>query len=383
VDGHARCRPGRSGTLSRSGRTPSWERAYRRPGPRSGRPLDEDDVRVRPGRGSRPRTRTRPKHEDAEPGMVIAVDRGRYTVLVGETRLTAVQARELGRGSVVVGDRVAVVGDLSGGPDTLARIVRVEPRRTVLRRSADDTDPYERVVVANADQLVVVTSLADPPPRVGLIDRFLVAAYVGGLDPLLCLTKADLAPPDELLAAYADLGTPAVATRRADDGGIDVGPLRDRLRDRTSVLVGHSGVGKSTLVNALVPGADRAIGRVNDHTGRGRHTSTSAVALALPDDELESRLSYYNSATYWVDVDRLLEVFGLTRETLADSGRVNDAVRSVAARMPTYITLKDVKKRWGKGQEDVFPVAQFEKLWGDMTALPELHCRFIAVPRQR
>jgi hypothetical protein len=84
-----------------------------------------------------------------------------------------------------------------------------------------------------------------------------------------------------------------------------------------------------------------------------------------------------------VDVDRLLEVFGLTRETLADSGRVNDAVRSVAARMPTYITLKDVKKRWGKGQEDVFPVAQFEKLWGDMTALPELHCRFIAVPRQR
>ncbi len=105
--------------------------------------------------------------------------------------------------------------------------------------------------------------------------------------------------------------------------------------------------------------------------------------LALPDDELESRLSYYNSATYWVDIDRLLDVFGLTRETLADSALVNDAVRAVAARMPTYITLKDVKKRWGKGQEDVFPVAQFEKLWGDMTALPELHCRFIAVPRRR
>ena len=105
--------------------------------------------------------------------------------------------------------------------------------------------------------------------------------------------------------------------------------------------------------------------------------------LALPDDELESRLSYYNSATYWVDIDRLLDVFGLTRETLADAALVNDAVRAVAARMPTYITLKDVKKRWGKGQEDVFPVAQFEKLWGDMTALPELHCRFIAVPRRR
>ena len=105
--------------------------------------------------------------------------------------------------------------------------------------------------------------------------------------------------------------------------------------------------------------------------------------LALPSDELESHLSYYNSATYWVDIDRMLEVFGLTRESLSDHGRVNEAVRHLASRMPTYITLKDVKKRWGKGQEDVFPVAQFEKLWGDMTALPELQCRFIAVPRQR
>ncbi|MEO8367589.1 MAG: UTP--glucose-1-phosphate uridylyltransferase [Candidatus Solibacter sp.] len=105
--------------------------------------------------------------------------------------------------------------------------------------------------------------------------------------------------------------------------------------------------------------------------------------LALPNDELESRMSYYNSATYWLDIDRTLGVFGLTREMLSDIARVNDAVRVVAARMPTYITLKDVKKRWGKGQEDVFPVAQFEKLWGDMTALPELDCRFIGVPRQR
>jgi hypothetical protein len=105
--------------------------------------------------------------------------------------------------------------------------------------------------------------------------------------------------------------------------------------------------------------------------------------LALPSDELESHLSYYNSATYWVNIDRLLEVFGLTRESLGDAERVNTAVRAVAARMPTYITLKDVKKRWGKGQEDVFPVAQFEKLWGDMTALPEWHCRFVVVPRVR
>jgi hypothetical protein len=105
--------------------------------------------------------------------------------------------------------------------------------------------------------------------------------------------------------------------------------------------------------------------------------------LALPSEELESRLRYYNSATYWIDIDRLLTLFSLTRDTLSDAGRVDEAVRVVAARMPTYITLKEVKKRWGKGQEDIFPVAQFEKLWGDMTALPELSCRFVAVPRVR
>ena len=90
-----------------------------------------------------------------------------------------------------------------------------------------------------------------------------------------------------------------------------------------------------------------------------------------------------NSATYWIDIDGLLTGFGLTRAALSNAGRVAAAVRVVAARMPTYITLKDVKKRWGKGQEDIFPVAQFEKLWGDMTALPELDCRFVAVPRER
>jgi hypothetical protein len=105
--------------------------------------------------------------------------------------------------------------------------------------------------------------------------------------------------------------------------------------------------------------------------------------LALPNEELESRLSYYNSATYWIDIDQLLRTFGLTRESIQDADRVSEAVRALAVRMPTYITLKDVKKRWGKGQEDVYPVAQFEKLWGDMTALPELDCSFIEVPRMR
>jgi hypothetical protein len=105
--------------------------------------------------------------------------------------------------------------------------------------------------------------------------------------------------------------------------------------------------------------------------------------LALPREEIEFKLSYYNSSTTWVDIVRLLAIFGLTSDDLGDAEKVAMAVRTLAARMPTYITLKDVKKRWGRGQEDIFPIAQFEKLWGDMTALPELDCRFVVVPRIR
>ncbi len=105
--------------------------------------------------------------------------------------------------------------------------------------------------------------------------------------------------------------------------------------------------------------------------------------MALPDEEIESRLSFYNSATYWIDIDRMLRVFGLDRTELGDSERVSEAVNGIAARIPAYIALKDVKKRWGKGQEDVYPVAQFERLWGDMTALPECDSRFMIVPRAR
>jgi hypothetical protein len=105
--------------------------------------------------------------------------------------------------------------------------------------------------------------------------------------------------------------------------------------------------------------------------------------LAMPREEDEFSLSYYNSNTSWLHIDSLLASFGLARRDLADDDKVTAGIRAVAARMPTYVTLKDVKKRWGHGQEDVFPVAQFEKLWGDMTALPELECRFVAVSRRR
>jgi hypothetical protein len=118
------------------------------------------------------------------------------------------------------------------------------------------------------------------------------------------------------------------------------------------------------------------LGRIN---GRLRLVE----GMALPHERIESQLSYYNSATYWVDINRLLDAFGLDREDLSDEVRLIESTRRLAARMPSYITLKDVKKRWGKGQEDVFPVAQFEKLWGDMTSLPELLCRYVSVPRVR
>jgi hypothetical protein len=105
--------------------------------------------------------------------------------------------------------------------------------------------------------------------------------------------------------------------------------------------------------------------------------------MALPHEEIEFDLSYYNSNTMWISIDRIFELFELQRGDLFDSDKVTMAVRRLAARMPTYITIKDVKKRWGHGQEDIYPVAQFEKLWGDMTALPELRCRYVEVPRLR
>jgi len=245
------------------------------------RELDEDDIRIRPKRSSRPRTKDRPDYSAAELARIIAVDRGRSAALIENNGVvvTTMKARELGKKSVVVGDIVRIVGDTSGKVDTLARIVAVEPRINELTRTVEDDAGMERMIVANVDQIGIVLAAASPEPRHGFVDRALVVAFDQRIKPLIIMTKCDLADPTEFLASYKDLDVESIQIQR----GGDLTALHDALAGKRTVLLGHSGVGKSTLVNALVEKANRATGDVNDVTGRGRHTSSSAIALELND----------------------------------------------------------------------------------------------------
>jgi ribosome biogenesis GTPase len=258
---------------------------------------DEDDVRVNQSRQfgasnkARARTKDRPDYSEAKTAKIIEVDRGRVKcLLTGDTatEVIAMKARELGKKSVVVGDLVSVVGDLSGKEGSLARVVTVLPRKNSLTRTIDDHVNDERVIVANVDQMGIVVAAANPEPREGFIDRALVVAFDQGIKPIIIMTKQDLADGTDFLNTYKDLDITIFKV----DKSSDLSTLNTQLQNKVTVLLGHSGVGKSTLVNKLLGDERRATGDVNDVTGRGRHTSSSAIALKLP--------SLSNNSSTWI-----------------------------------------------------------------------------------
>ena len=278
----------------------------------SPREYDESDARIRPARSTRPRSKDRPTHSSAITALVTTVDRGRQTCITdGGLVITAMRARELGPKSVVVGDRVSIVGDISGSQGTLARIVAVNVRRNSLSRTVDDAAQVERTIVANVDQLVIVVAASKPEPRRGLIDRFLVSAFTEGITPKLIITKNDLGLAPEFLSEYAKLDVEILHTAiKSGSREKDLKALHTMLVGKISVLVGHSGVGKSTLINALVPAADRLTGDVNSATGRGRHTSSSAIAIPLASND------------GWIIDTPGIRAFGLSH---IDTNRIVDA----------------------------------------------------------
>ena len=159
--------------------------------PRNFSEFDEDDVRSRPARSTRPRTKDRPDYSKAASAFVIAVDRGRVTCLLesADSLITAMKSREIGKTSVVVGDTVGLVGDISGEEGTLARIVTVAERKNALTRTVDDDAEIERMIVANVDQMAIVIASENPEPRHGFVDRALVVAYDQAITPIIIMTK--------------------------------------------------------------------------------------------------------------------------------------------------------------------------------------------------
>lgn len=242
---------------------------------------DEDDFRSRPGKHkSRPRSKDRPKFENAIDGLVITVDRGRFTVNLSDLddiNIHAIKSRELGRKGVVVGDLVEVVGVDVKNPENMARIVKVKERKNSLQKSADDSESIERSLVSNIDIVAIVVATSEPEPNPRLIDRTVIAARLANAQPIIIATKTDVESSEKLSQMYQALDIPVISMNKTTN----LDELLALLEGKTTVLIGPSGVGKSTLVNRLVPDAGRRTGEVNDVTGQGKHTSTSAYALKV------------------------------------------------------------------------------------------------------
>jgi ribosome biogenesis GTPase len=262
---------------------------------------DEDDIRQRPGKHkSRPRTKDRPTHKNSITGIVITVDRGRFTVYIKNlnTSIYAIKARDLGRKGVVVGDFVELVGVDQNNPENMARIIKVKDRSNTLSKSSDDFDSNEKILVSNIDNVAIVTSTTSPEPNTRLIDRTIVATKLAGAEPFIIATKTDLKDEKDLEKFYAPLNIKVIALNKITN----LDTLKKQLENKTTVFVGPSGVGKSSLVNRLIPDANRRTGDVNEVTGRGKHTSTSAFALSL------------NESTWIIDTPGIRS-FGLAHAT--------------------------------------------------------------------
>ena len=285
---------------------------------------DEDHTPTRQRLTARKRSKIRPKFADAQVGQVTAVSRGHFEVLLRATdeparAISAIKAREIGRKGVIVGDLVQVMPTSKSA----GRIVTVLPRETILRRSADDSTTGEKPIVANATQLGMVMATTSPEPNIGLADRAIIAAVDAGIDPFIIVTKCDLASPEALVERFTALGVQTLTSIK----GHDVSAIRSHLADETTVLIGESGVGKSTLMNSLTPEAKRQTGQVSEATSFGRHTSSSLVAIALP------------GGGYLIDTPGL-RTFGLAHVTVPDF--TNKAQAKLDAQSAHYQEIVDL-----------------------------------------
>jgi ribosome biogenesis GTPase len=212
-------------------------------------------------------------------GATVTVWNGagfREAALAGRLK-TEARGRHLN--PLAVGDEVDLEESGAGPP----RVVGVRPRRTFLERATGDRSGRTQIIAANASQAVIVSSIADPPFRPGLVDRWALLAHRGGLTPVLCLNKADLADPDEAARVASDASFPMECVAVSAHTGAGVDRLRTTLAGHSTVLVGHSGVGKSSLLRLVAPGADPVTGALSAKSGKGKHTTSSARLYPLPE----------------------------------------------------------------------------------------------------